>query len=267
LHSVSRGTGFSAWDRHYATALPLVADPQNWTFRLAPYQGDGRADLWAIHETNTASGRVEVHILSEASGYRTWVAHAATPLGGVDPALWQFDIGSIAGDGASDLYAILAGGGASGRVEVHALTESSNFQTWAIHAASAIAPWADPSQVTYLIGDAGGRGDLTAVVRFGTASGHVEAHTVSMDSGYSAWTRHAALPLGYTPLATDRYALMDYDRDGIPDLIFGPTNGTGSGSSELHALSGAASFQSWVLHAATAIGYLNPVSTSWGVAA
>lgn len=268
VHSVSRASGFGAWSRHYATALPLVQDPENWIFRLAPFQRDGRADLWAIHLANTGSGHVEVHILSEASGYQTWAAHIATPLSSLDPAQWQFDLGSIAGDGSSNLYAILtSSAGGSGRVEVHALTESSGFQTWAIHAATAFTPWPDPAQVTYLIGDGGGRGDLTAIVRYGTASGGAEAHAVSMDSGYAGWTMHAALPLGYASQETDRFALMDYDRDGIPDLIFGPTADTGSGQSELHVLSGASGFSGWLAHAATSIGVLDPDSTAYGVAA
>ena len=45
--------------------------------------------------------------------------------------------------------------------------------------------------------------------------------------------------------------MADYDRDGIPDLIFVKTSNTGTGKVEVHVASGASKYQTRILETGT----------------
>lgn len=60
IHVASGATGFGTWI--HQTGSPLPETNADWEFELADWDRDGRPDLFAIHERNTASGGVELHI-------------------------------------------------------------------------------------------------------------------------------------------------------------------------------------------------------------
>jgi hypothetical protein len=47
--------------------------------------------------------------------------------------------------------------------------------------------------------------------------------------------------------------VVDWDGDGTPDLVAIKKSNTGSGSTEVHVLSGASGFQQFILHTGTAL--------------
>ena len=238
---------------------PLVASGPDWKFLIAPYNNDGRHDLYAILSTGGASGRVEVHVLSEASSYQTYVAHIASGLGTLPPADWQFALSSFGGDGRSDLFAIGQANTGSGKVEVHVLSAASLYTTFLLHGATALPAVSSGSTAwTFGIGDPAGRGDLIGVLGSGTFSGKVEVHTLSAASGYQTFTLHTATPLPAPAGATTEFGITDYNGDTVPDLEFAWLNTTGSSSTEIHILNGAALYSNYVLHTATALPYLDP---------
>lgn len=255
VHSLSEASGYETFDLHAATPL-RIADPAAWQFVFGPYGEDNQEDLFAIHLHGTGSGHVEVHVLSQASGYRTYLAHVATPLAAVAPDQWQFQIASTAGDHRADLVAVRYVGGGSGRVEVHVLSAASGYQSWTMHAATALAP-TTPGGWEFLIGDRAGRGNLVAVKRSG-ASGHTEAHTLSYDSGYRTFVLHRALPLAAIPQAWAEYSLAEMTGDGTPDLVLAKLQQTGSAHTEIHVLDGSSGFARWSLHSPTALAPLDP---------
>ena len=57
------------------------------------------------------------------------------------------------------------------------------------------------------------------------------------------------------------YTVGDRDHDGRPDLYVVVMNGTASGHTELHVLSGGSGFGSWIVHAAT--GLTPTTSSGW----
>jgi uncharacterized protein YkwD len=235
----------------------------DWHFYIASFQGDGQPDLIGIKERNTGSGFVEVHVLSAASGYRSFLLHAATPL---RPAVvansLQFAVGSFDGDQRPNLYAILPTNTGSGTVEVHVLSEATNYSVWALHSASALS--AAPSTVPnwqFRIGDRYGRGDLVGINHGATGSGHTEVHILSRNSGYQTFSLHAATPMGYTSDSQFAFVLGDHDNDGLPDLYALMMNGSGTGQTEAHILSGASGFTNWIEHTPTGLGPTN--SADW----
>ena len=260
---MTRESGYKTFSVHAATPLP-VAKPGTWQFVFAPYGDDGRRDLYAIGTAGTGSGKVEVHVLSAASNYQTWVAHMATAL--PLPAAGQFEFAVSGADakGRPDLYAIKYAGTGTGRVEVHALSAASNYQTWTVHAPTALGVSA-PGQWSYLVGGRGGASDLTAVARYaGTGSGRTEVHALSQASGYQSFTVHAVTPLGPTPDPSWDYSLLDINSDGEADLAASVLQSTGSGMTELHSLSGAGGgYSAWIDHIATGLHQVDP--RSWFV--
>jgi hypothetical protein len=173
-------------------------------------------------------------------------------------------LGSYAGDGQQDLYFIPWGSTGSARVEVHVLSAASTYQTFSAHVATPL-PTAQTAagDWSFLVGDLGGRGDLTAVRSAGvTGSGRTEVHVLSQASSYQGWSLHAATPLQLLAPNSVSFELGKFDGDGVADLIFvlrGPS--TGSGHTELHALSGASGYGTYVGHFATALGSAAP--TTW----
>jgi hypothetical protein len=260
VHGMSQGSGFRDFSVHAATAFG-AQNPSQWHFSMGSYGGSGRPDLIGVKHSGTASGKVEVHVLTAASGYRTFALHAATPLPVVNAAQFQFATGPVDGDGRSNLYAIFMNGTGSGKTEVHVLGEASGYSRWLSHSATSLGQTRS-SEWTFLVGDAGGRGDLVGVLRTGTASGRTEVHSLSRSSGYTAFSLHAATAMQQTPETAWKFVLSEFDRDGRPDLI-GVLAVGASGKTEAHVLSGGSSFTSFGAHLATGLAP-QPSSSRFG---
>lgn len=200
VHVLSAASNYSVFVAHIATGLGTVPASQHPEIRLASYGGDGREDLFLVLDHGTGSGRVEVHVLSAASGYATFLAHLATAL--VEPTAgqgWDYLIGDAVGNG--DLVAIHdSGTTGSGATEVHTLTEQSGYQTFSAHDATVLALG---TTTTYALGASPGAGvpDLYVVLPQG-ASGRAEVHVLTGSSAYRTYVAHIATPLVAVP-ATD----------------------------------------------------------------
>lgn len=104
-------------------SLPLVPSSSGtWQFGVADLDGDCRADLFSIDPTGS-SGRVEVTVLSGATGF-------STPLTGVPTALtasldWEIVVTDLQPDGVIDLLALHRSEG--GRTTVRVLSADDSF--------------------------------------------------------------------------------------------------------------------------------------------
>lgn len=193
VHVLSAVSGYRNFLAHIATALPSIPtgfDPQ---VQLASYAGDGQPDLFLVLDHNTGSGRVEVHVLSAASGYQTFSAHIATALG--EPAAgqtWQYLVGDARGWG--NLVAVLTGGSSgSGRTEVHVLTQASYYQAFASHAATPFSLGLNGSWSLGWAG-AGAAPNLYLLLRVGSRQ-TVELHALTGSSGYGQISTQVATSL------------------------------------------------------------------------
>jgi hypothetical protein len=249
LTEASANTGYRTATGPIVTVL-AASNTTDWTYLVAPYQGDGAPDLYAIRLRGGASNTVEVHVLSAASSYRTFLTHVAT----AQPSLpsstdVQVQLASYAGDKQEDLYVLEDGHTGSGRAEVHVLSAASGFRTFLTHRATALTTggfgW------HFLVGDANGQGDLVAVHDSGrTASGQAEVHVLTERSGYQSYSLHTAIPL---PLGTGfTWRLSQSPSSRTPDLYVLVPGGH-SGMTELHALTAASSYRTFSQHAATGI--------------
>lgn len=250
LHALTAASNYQTFSQHRSTALGQVSTA-DWAFQVGPYNGDGQPDLYAIRLRGGASGYVEVHVLSAASSYHTFLAHFATPMAALPAGSGTARIAQFDGDGAEDLYLVLDQGTGSGQVEVHVLSAASHFHTYIAHRATALAEPGTATDWQFLVGDASGNGDLVAIHEAGTTgSGQTEVHILSAADGYHSYVVHAAtaLPLG----SGATFAVGDPRQIGAVDLYVLLPDGA-SGKTELHVLSAVSDYTQFTEHIATAL--------------
>ncbi|MGF1661146.1 MAG: SpoIID/LytB domain-containing protein [Kineosporiaceae bacterium] len=194
VHVLSGASEYRRFSLHAATPLSTSMDMSQWQFAVAEHRRSGDPDLFAVRTSGGASGRLEVHVLSAASGYRTWVRHAATAMGYLAPGTSTVLAGDP--DGHGSLTAVVhSTGTGSGRTELHRLSAAADYQRFDLHAATALGR-TGPGQFAFGWGDHEGDGvwDLFAVTGTGsgTGSGTVELHVMDGRTTYRTWSLQTA---------------------------------------------------------------------------
>jgi murein DD-endopeptidase MepM/ murein hydrolase activator NlpD len=92
--------------------------------------------------------------------------------------------------------------------------------------------------------------NLFAIKKYGTGTGSTEVHILDGASNYQRWLLHTGTPLQATD-SQFAFAVGYYTGTCTPDLYVIQKNGTGTGSTEVHVLSGASNYQNWALHYGT----------------
>ena len=128
-------------------------------------------DLWFIKTTNAASGLVEVHQRTAASGYQTGI-DLPTSLSPADAGIGRLQMAG------SDLWFIKTVNAASGFVEVHQRTAASGYQT-GIELPTSLSPSDANNGWFQMVGS-----DLWFIKTVNAASGFVEVHQRTAASGY-----------------------------------------------------------------------------------
>jgi FG-GAP-like repeat len=252
---------FNSFLLHTPTAI-TGADAANFTWAMGDYNGDGKADLFAIKVKKTGSGMAELHILNAASDYRSFLLQIPTAITEADAANFAWAVGDYNRDGVPDLYAIKVNRVGSGMAEVHILNAASNdqgrYQSFLLHTPTAITA-TDAANFVWAVRDYNRDGvpDLFAIKVNSTGSGMAEVHVLDSASSYQSFLLQtptaitAALAKGIAPPAAPAptaktkpdapnfaWAVGDYNRDGVPDLCGIKVQRVGSGMAEMHILSG-----------------------------
>jgi hypothetical protein len=186
LHILSAASNYQSWALQTGTALGYTDD--NWAFAM-----NANGDLVGILKGPlTGSGTTELHILSAASNYQSFVLQTGTALQYTDDN-WAFSM-----DGNDNLVGILKGPvTGSGTTEVHTLSAASNYQTWVLQTGTALGYTDDNWAFT-----AKGNGDVMAILKGPTSgTGTTEAHILSAASNYQTWVLHTGTALHYTVCA------------------------------------------------------------------
>ncbi|KAF9324315.1 hypothetical protein BGZ91_003016 [Linnemannia elongata] len=97
--------------------------------------------------------------------------------------------------------------------------------------------------------DRDGIPDLVFIKSNNTPNGYVEVHIASGSSKYQ--TRVLETPTTFAVESDGTWLMADWDRDGIPDLVFIKSNNTPNGYVEVHIASGSSNYQTRVLETPT----------------
>lgn len=253
VHTLAGYANFQSYTRHLATALGRTGSDASWVFQFGNYNSDNVPDLYAIKKTG-ASGKLEVHVLNGADGFKTYLLHIATAQGAPGAGLrWEFKIGDYNNDGRPDLYAIDKSG-ASGKVDVHVLNGANGFQSYLLHSASVLTAISANDGWKFELGkyDSNNSLDLYAIKKVGS-SGRTEVHVLNGADGFKTFLLQKSTILAST--GTDNawdFKVADHDKDGKSDLYAIKKNGS-SGRTEVHIMNGANQFQTYLLQTATAL--------------
>ncbi|CAI7640315.1 unnamed protein product [Penicillium manginii] len=233
------------------TGTGLHETDNTFEFAVGDWNGDGRPDLFAVKKSNTGSKSTEVHILSGASNFQSFILQTGTALHETDDT-FEFAVGDWNGDGRPDLFAIKKSNTGSKSTEVHILSGDSNFQSFILQTGTALHETDDTFE--FAIGDwnGDGRPDLFAVKKSNTDSKSTEVHILSGASNFQSFSLQTDTALHETD-NTFEFAVGDWNGDGRPDLFAVKKSNTGSKSTEVHILSGASNFQSFILQTGTAL--------------
>lgn len=200
-------------------------------------------DLVILKKRSTGSRRMEMHILSASSGYKDFVLHAATALHEVDET-WAFVVAFN-----RDIVAIKTQGTGSRSTEVHVMSAASGYSSFSLQTRTSMHE--TDNSYTFLMTP---NRDLAFIKTMGTGSRSTEVHILGASSGYKDWALHSATAL--------------HEVDGSYTFLMAPNKdvyiikraGTGSRSTEIHALSARANYQQWALQTGTA---LHETDSSW----
>jgi hypothetical protein len=114
VHVASGASNYQSFILHTGTTF---APENNGFWYLAPYSSKKAADLVYIKDANTGTGKVEVHVASQSSGYQTRVLEVGSVFNQEANGVWS--LVDFNGDGVLDLGYVKDQNTGSGTVEVH----------------------------------------------------------------------------------------------------------------------------------------------------
>ena len=215
---------------NYCKLIPLSAD------------GDGVPDLCYIKTNNTGTGRVEVHIASASSKFKTRIFEDGTTFYPENDGTWLF-VPSKDGGLKPDLALIKTSNTGTGKVEVHIASGSSGYKARIQETGTVFYP---ENNGIWKLYDYNGDGtlDLVYIKTSNTGTGRVEVHVaLGTTSGpsYSAFTLQTGTT--FLPENDGFWQLAPYSYPGAADLVFLKDQNTGTGQTEVHVASKSSVYQ------------------------
>jgi len=197
-------------------------------------------DLFCIKQEQTGSKSSEVHVLSAASGYKTFILHTKTPIEETNH-IFKFLLAPN-----RDLYAIKKMGTGTKTTEVHILSAASNYQKFILQTGTGIEEQGEGNWEYVLDNNL----NLIGIKKNQTGTNKTEIHTLSKASGYKQFTLHTGTVL------EENYFNFEFSSDGSGDIFAIKKHDTGTGKSELHIMKPP--YQNWTLQTGTALEMVPP---------
>jgi len=186
-----------------------------------------------------------------ANPFSGFVLHTGTALHETDNTFASL-VADWDRDGRPDLIEVKKSNTGTNSTEVHILSGASNFQRFIVQTGTALHETDGSFDFAVTDWDRDGRPDLVAIKKSGTGTNSTEVHILSGASNFQRFIVQTGTALHETDGSFD-FAVTDWDRDGRPDLAAIKKSATGTNSTEVHILSGASTFQRFVLQTGTAL--------------
>lgn len=225
------GTNHNRFLFQAGTGLGEVPNNQ-FQFCVGDYNGDGRDDLICIKVRETGTRTTEVHVLSGASNFQTFLLHTGTRVE-EGKENWEFLADDWNGDGRADLIGVKRDNG-RGKTEVHILNGGSGYQNFLLQTQTALHSTGENWQFVTGDFDTDGQVDLCAISDANTGSKTTELHILSGTSGFTKFCLNSASILG---CAAGTLKFLDTQRGGFHCVAGIKTQNTGTGKTEAHIMS------------------------------
>jgi kumamolisin len=184
LHVLNGADGYRSYLAHLPTAIAQQDALLSYcAFALGDYNGDGHVDLYCLRVFSFFE-HMEVHILSGASGYQSYLLKALTPIPTIEARkqYTAFLLSDYNGDGRLDLWALKSGATASGMLEVDVLDGSKSYGAYLLRTPTPISASEAAADFTgYGIGSytKPGQLDLFCLKARDAATHRLELHVVN----------------------------------------------------------------------------------------
>jgi len=195
----------------------------------------------------------EFEIVSRGTDpFKDFKMHAATALslGEVEAGSYALAVAPADGDqGICDLYCIKQKNSPSNKIELHIANAKTAYSSWK---SEVLTPLSDPRGfIAYLIGDYLSRNvkDLYCL-KAAENTKRLEIHVVNGASRYSDFLFQRTTPIALAGLENFDFVLGNFDGGGRPDLFCIKRRGTDTNQVEIHVLSGADQYQSFLYQSA-----------------
>ncbi len=194
------------------------------------------ADIFAIKRKNTDSNSTEVHVLSSANQYKSFILQTGSALHKTDNN-FKFVVAPN-----RDLVAIKKRITGSSSTEVHVLSASSNYQDFVLQTGTALHE--TDGMFEFVLAP---NRDLVAIKKRNTGSSSTEVHVLSASSNYQDFVLQTGTALHETD------GMFEFVLAPNRDLVAIKKGNTGSNSTEVHVLSASSNYQDFVLQTGTAL--------------
>ena len=183
----------SLWKSFFiSTVLPLSAS-NVYDFFLPQVANliDSMHDLHVVQKTGTASGKHEYQRYSALSAWQTQTQRTILP---ISNDVYTVNQAQYLLAQNRDLYYILTAQTGTGMTEIHALSASSGYQGWSVHAGTALQ-YVNPSNWDFLLSP---KLDLYCIKKTGTSTGNTEIHRLTAATHYKQFDLEVSTPLEQT---------------------------------------------------------------------
>ncbi|HYX39450.1 MAG TPA: FG-GAP-like repeat-containing protein [Oligoflexus sp.] len=231
------------------TGTGLHETGNNFELLLGNYDGDQLPDLFAIKKSGTGSQSTEVHVLSGASNYRSFVLNTGTGLHETGENV-EFKLTDWDGDGRSDVAAMIKNSTGTSSTEVHILSWASNYRSFILQTGTALHMTDANWEFGFADWNRDGKSDLFAMKKDGTGTGTTEVHVLSGATNFKNFILQTGTALHKTDRMFD-LEVGDWNLDGRPDIVAVAKQRTGSKSTEVHVLDGASAFSKMIFQRGT----------------
>ena len=235
------------WLLHSAT--PLEQEPGIYEFLGGDFNGDGCRDLFAIKMTKTDTKSTEVHVLDGKNRFQSFLLQTGTALEN-SFGVFSFLVGDYNRDGHPDLYGIKRRNTDSNRTELHILDGKTGFRKFLLHIP---LPMENAHDIfSFCLGDYNGDGfdDLYVLKMKNTDSKRTEVYVLDGKNRFRRLLLQTATCLENSH-GIFSFSLGDYNNDGKIDLYAIKQFHTGTKSTEVHVMDGAANYNRFLLHTGT----------------
>lgn len=256
LHTATAVSDYTQFNAHVATGIDPAGDKTK--FVRADVDGDGQEDLVMLALSDTGTGTVEIHSVSGSSGLQTFNKHLPTAfVANFPPDRASYTMADWDGDGRADLIRVLRYGTGTNSTEIHVLSAASQYQTYLLATGTALRAGAYGGSFDFVDWDGDGKLDLALILSTSSESNKTEVHVLTAASGFQSFVLHAASNIGLLRDGWEAH-LLDWDHRGLLDLVVTGMRDTGTHTVELHVLSGDSSFLTYLTQTGTGLNALPP---------